>query len=364
MEHVRNISAGASTDEPALLSTSRPGAAPGKLFANPAEADAYWAGVNDGIRSVGAEASAPSPGGETAEPPDAPAWRVRNDGWLPWKKARFLDEVAAGASVAEACRVVGMSVASAYALRNRRSGRAFGRMWDAIVVNRYRCRLAGNAMARATDGWVEQVVRDGVVVAERRRFDNRLSMAMLTRLDRLAESKTDGEAAFLRALSEDFEEFLELIEAGGDEDCFVEERRPWPLDEEPDDLDALAALTGCDDWRDVHFGDVPVHGLDPDRKSEWSREDWVRAGRSYFLVWLDQMAAGGNALPPGPECAAAYDKVRRGILETMRVGQGEDEPSDSPDDNVAGQPSTSSTSPANRHERRRRRKLQKRARRA
>ena len=265
-----------------------------------------------------------------------------------------------------------MSVASAYALRNRRSGRAFARMWDAILVHRARSRLADNNMARAMEGWVEPVIRDGAVVAERRRFDNRLSMAMLTRLDRLAESAIGEEADLLRALSEDFEDYLELLEADGDEDQFLEDRMPAALDEEeapdfePDDFDALAAAVGCSDWRDVHFGDVPVDGLDPERRSQWSAEDWVRSARSYYLSWLDMMKEGGKALPPGPECPAAFDRIRSDILARIRAG-GADEPPDPAPAEAGeadeGQASTSSTSSPNRHERRRRAKLAKKARR-
>jgi hypothetical protein len=375
MEHSKNITAGASTDELAPPSTLPPaGAEPpgGRQFATEAEAGAYWAGVKDALRSAADPGRPPAPApGVEAEPPAPPGRRLRCDGWLPWKRARFLDELGAGAAVAAACASVGMSVASAYALRNRRSGRAFALMWDAILIHRARCRLAHNSLSRAMDGYCERIVRDGVVVAERHRFDNRLSMAMLTRLDRLAERPADdGEAALLQALSEDFEDYLDLVEAGGDEDAFVDARRPRPPEPEaeekeedkgigsgPDNFDQLAKRAGCRDWRDVHCTDVPVDGLDPDRKSEWSSEDWVRAGRSLFLLWLDRMNEAGHELPPGPECAAHFDRVRRfaadRILGTPAEG--------------SWQASTSSTSRPNRHERRRRRKLQKprkRARRA
>jgi hypothetical protein len=323
MEHNGNISARAATDEQACPS---PRAAGGRAalpldepqFATEAEARAWWAGVGHGLRSVGGDGP-----GEAVPQPGPDGRRLREDGWLPWKKARFLEALAAGAAVADACEAVGMSVASAYALRNRRSGRAFAAMWEAVLIHRARTRLVDNNLSRAMDGWIEQIVRDGIVVAERRRFDNRLSMAMLTRLDRLAEGREGEEAELLRALSDDLEDYVETLETGGDEDAFVEARKPQEPEESGrpgfrrDDLDTVAALSGCRDWRHVPFGDVPVGGLDPERTEDWDVEDWVRAGRSHFLAWLDLMKMAGQELPPGPECPAAYGRIRRGILATM-----------------------------------------------
>ncbi|HEY0132360.1 MAG TPA: hypothetical protein VGB57_13250 [Allosphingosinicella sp.] len=339
MEHNSNISAQASIDERADPSPRAAGElsahpADDAQFATQAEADAWWAGVSHGLRCATGENSrvddepvAPRDGrGEAAEVFDPSGRRLRVDGWLPWKKARFLLVLVAGGVVADACRSVGMSVASAYALKNRRSGRAFGKMWDAILIHRARNRLADNNLSRAMNGCVEQVLKDGVVIAERRRFDNRLSMAMLTRLDRLAESKDSEEAELLRTLSEDFEDYLEVVEAGGDEEAFIEARRPREPEESGrpgfrrDSLDSLAGLSGCSDWRHVPFSEVPVGGLDPERTQDWDIEDWVRAERSHFLAWLDLMKMAGQDLPPGPECPAAYDRVRQEILATMAEG--------------------------------------------
>jgi hypothetical protein len=336
MEHNGNISAQAPADERACPTPRTRGelSAPppdDPQFATQAEADAWWAGVTHGLRCATGEDrrgddEPPAPRGareEAAEVFDPSGRRLRVDGWLPWKKAQFLLVLAAGGVVADACRAVGMSVASAYALKNRRSGRAFGKMWDAIMIHRARARHADNNLSRAMDGWVEQIVRDGIVVAERRRFDNRLSMAMLTRLDRLAEDRQGEEAELLRALSDDLEDYVGTLETGGDEDAFVEARRPREPEASGrpgfrhDDLDTLAALSGCRDWRHVPFGEVPVGGLDPERTEDWDVEDWVRAGRSHFLAWLELMKMTGQELPPGPECPAAYDRIRGGSLATM-----------------------------------------------
>ena len=340
MEHNGNISARASTDERACPSTRAPGD-PGAQppddpqFATRAEADAWWAGVAHGLRCATGEARCGDE--EAAEILDPSGNRVRVDGWLPWKKARFLLVLAAGGIVAEACAAAGMSVASAYALKNRRSGRAFGEMWDAILIHRARGRLADNNLARAMDGCVEQVLKDGVVVAERRRFDNRLSMAMLTRLDRLAESKDGEEAELLRALSEDFDDYLEILGSGGDEQAFLEVRRPQEAGARPPgDGVVRARLAGAPDWSAVDPEDIPVDGLDPNHMHEWSADQRQRAELSHYLDWLEEIVAGDDPPPYGYDCPAAFDRHRRGTRAAATADR---------DGEAASQPSTSSTSP-------------------
>jgi hypothetical protein len=337
MEHDGNISARASTDEPALPSPPVAGG-PADLppdapqFATDAEARAWWAGVGHGLRSVGRD----EPGEAAAPEPVPNGHRSRVDGWLPWKKAQFLLLLVAGGIVADACAAVGMSVASAYALRNRRSGRAFGKMWDAILIHRARGRLADNNLARAMEGCVEQVLRGGVVVAERRRFDNRLSMAMLTRLDRLAESKDGEEAELLRALSESFDDYLEILGSGGDEQAFLETRRPREAAARPPgDRNGPARLASPPDWSAADPADIPVDDLDPNLMHEWTAEQRQRAELSHYLDWLDEIVAGEDPVPYGHQCPAAFDRHRHGIGAAASAG---------PEGGGASQASTSSTS--------------------
>jgi hypothetical protein len=343
MEHDGNFSARTSPNERASpsISAAREEPAPppdDPQFASEAEEKAYWDGVTHGLRCLTGENrreddESPAPcdsRGEAAEILDPCHRRPRQDGWLPWKKAGFLLVLVAGGVVADACRAVGMSVASAYALKNRRSGRAFGKMWDAVMIHRARARLADNNLSRAMDGWVDRIVKDGIVVAERRRFDNRLSMAMLTRLDRLAETKTGEEAELLRALSEDFEDYLDVVEAGGDEDAFVEERRPPPIEEqegetddrpapwyEKDLLDQVAASSRTSGWRHVAPPNIPIDDLDPDRMDDWGIDGWIRAVRSYYLNWLELYRDSDEPRPHGADCPALYNRIRRDIIAVM-----------------------------------------------
>src|SRR3712207_1948055 len=114
MEHNGNISARASTDERALSSPQAPGGGLERppddpQFATQAEADAWWAGVTHGLRCATGENrrdddQPPAPRGdrgEAAEVFDPSGRRLRVDGWLPWKKARFLLVLVAGGVVAD-----------------------------------------------------------------------------------------------------------------------------------------------------------------------------------------------------------------------------------------------------------------------
>jgi hypothetical protein len=242
--------------------------------------------------------------------------KPRHDGWTPERVGEFLHMLAACGVVEDSCKLVGLSAASAYAFRNRREGRAFARVWDAILIHRSRARLAGELMSRSMNGCIEAVQRGGAVVAERHRYDNRLSMAMLTRLDRLAEKEAPNED-HLRALSEDMEEFIDCAAAGGDLDAFVEGRRPLPPAPPPpsepdsnDDLTTFAGLAGCRDFRDEDPREIEVLDLDPTRRGDWEPEQWIRAFRSGFMTWLDVCAEDDPDFDPAPWEPTRYAALR------------------------------------------------------
>jgi hypothetical protein len=239
--------------------------------------------------------------------PDPQPRRIRHDGWTPERQAVFLDALAACGVVGDAAKRAGMSAQSAYALRNRRAGRAFATAWDAVLVNRARGRLGDELMSRAMNGCVEAIHRDGAVVGERHRYDNRLSMAVLTRLDRLAEATTSS-AEHLRAVSEDLDDFLDCLEAGGDADAFIEARRPRPPAEQaPDrprgseppaaeqephegkggrDWDVLDSLLGTN-YRNADPFDLDISDLPAEDLSGCSLDQYLRAHYTGYLTWLE-----------------------------------------------------------------------------
>ena len=147
-------------------------------------------------------------GAATPHPP-------RADGWTPERIRAFLHALAQCGVVEDAARAAGMSRQSAYAFRNSARGRAFDVAWRAALLLARR-RIADELMSRALNGCVEVIVRDGEVWGERHRFDNRLTLAVLTRLDELTATsvhRTDGSP---RRAAEDFDAYVDSVCEGGE----------------------------------------------------------------------------------------------------------------------------------------------------
>ena len=124
------------------------------------------------------------------EPPEfEPAHpRPRWDGWTPERQAAFIEALAESACVAEACRAVGMSERSAYALRARADAVSFRNAWEAALDYGIR-RLSDAVLSRAINGVAVPVFYHGEQVGERRYFDERLAMFMLRYRDPLRYGK-------------------------------------------------------------------------------------------------------------------------------------------------------------------------------
>jgi hypothetical protein len=120
---------------------------------------------------------------------------ARADGWNSAKVRAFLFSLAECGVVSDAAQAAGISRAAAYKLRDR--GPAFRLAWDA-ALRIARRRLTDELMSRAMRGCVELIYRDGKLWEERHRHDNRLGLALLTRLDRLAR-RDDRETGHTRA---------------------------------------------------------------------------------------------------------------------------------------------------------------------
>ena len=121
----------------------------------------------------------------TIEEPDRlPTTTIRHDGWTGEAMTRFLESLAATGIVMDACDAAGKSREAAYALRRRHP--LFARAWE-LALGNARDRLADTLLARSLEGNVEQIVKDGEIVAEKHFVDNRLGLAILKRLDKRAD---------------------------------------------------------------------------------------------------------------------------------------------------------------------------------
>ncbi|MCC6924542.1 hypothetical protein [Novosphingobium sp.] len=113
--------------------------------------------------------------------------------FTPALKVRFLDELAQHGNVRVAAGRCGVSRSGAYLARRRDADFALG--WRAALVLA-REHVEATLAERALDGVEEPVFYHGEVVAVRRRFDSRLLLAHLARLDALcAEDEVAWRAA-------------------------------------------------------------------------------------------------------------------------------------------------------------------------
>ncbi|HZF46006.1 MAG TPA: hypothetical protein VEZ26_06700, partial [Sphingomonadaceae bacterium] len=104
--------------------------------------------------------------------------------FTPARQMRFCDRLAACGNVRMACAASGISPMTAY--RARRRDPLFARVWDralALARDHAEAVLAD----RALEGIAEPVFHGGEVVGYRRRYESRLLLAHLARLDRRCE---------------------------------------------------------------------------------------------------------------------------------------------------------------------------------
>lgn len=126
-----------------------------------------------------------APAGDDTAPALLPATTdtARHDGWTPQRQAAFLRELAASHNVSAAARAVGMSRQSAYKLRTRLRGTPFDKGWEAAFVSRFDM-LAEAALDRALNGVEVPHYHRGELVGTSRRFDERLTVALLAMRDK------------------------------------------------------------------------------------------------------------------------------------------------------------------------------------
>ena len=103
-------------------------------------------------------------------------------GWTSANRAAFVGALARCGTVVDAVEHVGLSRQSAYNLRARDP--AFARAWDA-ARDQARELVVDEIYSKALDGWMEDVWYKGEKVGQRRRYDPRLLMRLLERLDRV-----------------------------------------------------------------------------------------------------------------------------------------------------------------------------------
>lgn len=143
----------------------------------------------------------------SADPPS------RHDSWPLDTQAAFLRALSATHSVSEAAKSVGRSRQSAYRLRSRLKGQPFDLAWEVAFHHSFDV-LAHAALDRALNGVEVPVFFQGEQVGSYRRFDERLTVALLHRFTAGGNPLFGRLAPEAERHARDFESLLGKIEAG------------------------------------------------------------------------------------------------------------------------------------------------------
>ncbi|MXP08568.1 hypothetical protein [Pseudoblastomonas halimionae] len=138
---------------------------------------------------------------------------TRHDGWSLDKQGAFLRQLSATHSVTEAAQSVGMSRQSAYRLRSRLKGRAFDLAWEVAFHHSYDV-LAQAALERALNGVEIPVFFQGEQVGSYRKFDERLTVALLRKVSLGGIPLMGKLAPMAERHARDFETLLGAVERG------------------------------------------------------------------------------------------------------------------------------------------------------
>jgi hypothetical protein len=153
------------------------------------------------------------------------------DRWTAPKMAAFLRQLSATHSVSAAARSVGMSRQSAYRLRSRLKGGAFDLAWDVAFHHSYD-NLAHAALERALNGVEVPVFHRGEQVGSYRRFDERLTVALLALSTQRGNVPLLGRrGAEAERHARRFDALVAEVEAGEGEDVSLADPGPAPTGE-------------------------------------------------------------------------------------------------------------------------------------
>jgi len=213
----------------------------------------------------------PSTGSGRTESANSPSPNTRHDGWHRDLRVKFLEALARTGNVQASAYFVQRTRQSAYDLKRRDPD--FARAWLAALVLA-REEAQDKLQERAIEGVEEEVFYHGEVVATRRRYDSRLLLALLARLDKIAEQipAQRGAARFgdmLDAIGKG-EDTAPLIATPTAEELAIQaaeaEARGWPAPEEDKGEEFYAVSFPYQD------GPPDYYRMTPEEAAEMQRE--------------------------------------------------------------------------------------------
>ena len=260
----------------------------------------------------------------------------RKDGWSPFSRRLFLQVLADTGRVSTASEYTGLTRQSAYALRARDPVFAAG--WDA-ACELARAPLADALYEKALDGVTDTITKDGAVVATRHRFDSRLSMAVLNRLDKRCDRAEERGSKHL-ALVARWDEWLSLVGKGADAEAAVllepvqqcqtcklpESENPTVTLKEEEEEEGVDLSDRC--WSEEEMGDKvwytdfpPPPGFTGYEKGDWRDLGYRRECTPEEVEILEADAPAAIAAE-----RAEDDALRDAWVELLRSGLEEQDP--------------------------------------
>lgn len=179
---------------------------------------------------------------------------------------------------------------------------------------------------------IDRIYRNGELVAERHRYDNRLTMAHLTRLDRLAAEI--GDRPEVHAVAAEYDLYLDLLPAGNaGAERFLAVRFPLKDEGEEESLprevgeawshgdgtflrpgSERAMLARHTAYAEAGGGlshEIPVDDLDPAEMLDWTDEQIARAEHGGRLALLGR--------EHWPEALSAPDEGTDGTCQVRQL---------------------------------------------
>jgi hypothetical protein len=135
------------------------------------------------------------------------------DRWNKPKMVDFLRQLAVTHSVTAAAKSVGMTRESAHRLRNRLKGQPFDIAWEAAFRHGYDA-LAHAALDRAINGVEVPHFHDGELIHVSRKYDERLTVAMMAMRNREGAPLMGRYGAAAEYWSERWDAILERVGTG------------------------------------------------------------------------------------------------------------------------------------------------------
>ena len=247
----------------------------------------------------------------------------RPDGWTPFARRLFLEVLAETGRVSRACEYCQLTPQSAYALRARDP--LFAASWDA-ACELARAPLADALYEKALDGVTETITKDGEVVAERHRYDSRLSIAVLHRLDKRCDRAAESGSRHL-ALVRHWDEWMTLVGRGEEQSGqALLENTPHhqlhqlplggnPTEEEPE-VEEVNLWDRCWKEEDEWVTDFPPPpGFEGWQQGEWGSRNYQRVCTTEEAAILEANHAAADA-----EELSGEEELRDSWFQLLKTG--------------------------------------------